>query len=78
MLPTDIEGRTRILGAPADWDPNGKLGPCEGLPILDQDGCMVSAWVPSEEEVARIVAGKPVYLFVAGGRHPPVGLAVGE
>jgi hypothetical protein len=38
---------------------------------------MTSAWFPTEEEIARLRAGAPVYLTVIGESHPPVAMAVG-
>lgn len=76
-----IAGATRVLGAPRDWDVE-RDGVCIGLPIrdelVDDSPQMTSAWLPTEEEIARIVAGAPVYLHVPGTFHPPVMISVGE
>lgn len=76
-----ITGTTRVLNAPRGWDPS-QDGPCAGLPIRDERhsreiGRMVSAWIPTAEEIAAIQAGAPIYLFVIGEMHPPVSLVVG-
>lgn len=90
MLIQRIQGATRVLGAPVNWD-EAADGPCFGLPILDipaapptgpdQPGNaaqMASAWEPTPEELAALNAGAPVILFVIGGVHPPVYVGVGE
>lgn len=76
MTPTDMEGRTRVLGAPEDWDAETH-GTCGYLPIVDRDGFMISCWTPSPEDIERIVAGDPIYLVVRGENHPVVSLRVG-
>lgn len=58
-------------------------GICGGLPIRDEPHSpgvnkMVSAWMPTPEEVALIAAGAPIYLAVIGVSHPPVALFVGN
>lgn len=79
MLIGRIEGATRVIG-----QSQGYLG----LPLRDevlQDGrthggtpCMVTAWEPTPEEIARINAGARVYLRVLGIAHPPVMIEVGN
>lgn len=75
-----IDGATRKLGPPSGWDKE-RDGFCGTLTVRDDNlSCgpaMASAWFPTEEEIARIVAGAPIYLYVMGGVHPPVGMAVG-
>lgn len=78
MQPMPIEGETRRLG-----ESQGYLG----LPIRDDmvhcsvsgenTPCMLSAWLPSEEERAAIASGAPVILQVIGTSHPPVMLSTG-
>lgn len=70
-----IDGATRRLGAPTNWD-HEKDGICHTLEILDHDGWMISAWMPSEIEIKAINAGSPVLLYVQGKAHPVVSLAV--
>lgn len=77
-----VAGATRNLGAPRGSDP-AKDGTCGGLPIRDEPhgpgvNRMVSAWLPTPEEIALIVAGAPIYLGVLGIEHPPVQLFVGN
>lgn len=74
-----IEGCTRVLGKS-----QGYLG----LPLKDVlisstvDGpgtpAMETAWLPTPDEIARIVCGAPIILRVLGTQHPPVMLEVGE
>lgn len=81
MMIGHIEGATRELGKPRDWD-DARDGKCLTLPIRDELVAgmpqMVSAWVPTPDEIARIAAGAPIYLRVVGSAHPPVLLLVGE
>lgn len=74
-----IEGATRIIGKS-----QGYLG----LPIRDEaihctvggEGtpCMVTAWQPTPDELARLNAGASVHLRLLGTAHPPVIVEVGE
>ncbi len=74
-----IEGATRIIGKS-----QGYLG----LPIRDEainctvggEGtpCMVTAWQPTPDELARLNAGASVHLRLLGTMHPPVMVEVGE
>ena len=80
MIVYRIEDATRVLGAPADWD--GKDVPCDALPIRDvtvpEGDFMVSEWLPSREEIARLILGEAVQLWVRGTEHPVVALRVGD
>ncbi|MDE1139541.1 MAG: hypothetical protein PW999_07770 [Paraburkholderia tropica] len=80
MLIREIEGATRHLGTPADWD-HSKAA-CDVLHIADvltESGpFMVSAWSPTAEELAALNAGAPLYLWIAGRSHPVVALTVGD
>ncbi|WP_298699194.1 hypothetical protein [uncultured Brevundimonas sp.] len=79
MLPIRIAGATRNLGAPADWDPDTS-GPCLHLPIRDEvvEGLpyMTSRWEPTPDELAALIAGRPVELRIIGTTHPVVSLIV--
>jgi len=79
MLVGRIPNATRVLGAPPDWDKATK-GPCCGLPVQDIETAagpaMMSAWQPTPDELARLIAGASVTLLVLGRIHPPVSLAV--
>lgn len=76
-----IEGSTRRIGAPENWDAK-KDGPCSALHVRDMQtvsgNCMVSAWLPTPCEVDAIVRGAPVYLSILGARHPVVAMGVGN
>jgi hypothetical protein len=78
MLIRRIEGATRNLGAPADWD--GDLSKCNVLPIIDVDTdqgpFMVSAWEPTPAELEAINAGGSIQLWISGTGHPVVSLTV--
>lgn len=78
MLIGHIEGATRVLGKS-----QGYLG----LPIKDEvihcsvsgqgTPSMVTAWMPTPDELERLNAGSPVYLRILGTAHPPVMIEVG-
>lgn len=73
-----ITGCTRVLGKS-----QGYLGP----PIRDEmitcavngagTHAMVTAWHPTPEEIAAIVAGAPVHVRILGTSHPPIMVEVG-
>lgn len=74
-----IQGCTRVIGRSQGY---------YGLPLRDividdsvtgpQTAAMESAWMPTPEEIAAIVAGAPIILRVIGTGHPPVMLYTGE
>lgn len=73
-----IEGATRVLGKS-----QGYLG----LPVRDvMVNCTVvgegtptleTAWLPTPEQIARIVAGAAVHVRIFGTSHPPIMVDVG-
>lgn len=81
MHPGRIADATRSLGAPESWNRETN-GPCGSLAIRDgvQRGLphMESAWFPTPEELAALVAGAPVILRIVGTSHPPVMLYAGD
>lgn len=78
MLIKRIDGSTRQLGAPADWD--GKDMSCGVLPILDvqtsEGNFMFSAWEPTPPELEALNKGANILLGVRGTAHPVVSLQV--
>lgn len=78
MRPTQHPSNNRVLGAPVGWDQQQL--PCNALPITDAqtDGqpAIVSFWQPTAAELAALVAGKPVMLWVFGRSMPPVALGI--
>lgn len=72
MLIGHIRGATHILRGPADMDN------CADLPVIRDEGRMVSAWLPTPEELRLLNSGQPVYLHIWGSVHPPVVLTVPE
>lgn len=78
MKSVTIAGETRRIG-----ESQGYLG----LSILDttiectvngpDTPAMITAWIPTHVELARIEAGAPVLLRILGVEHPPVMLEVG-
>lgn len=67
-----------VLGAPKGWD-QAQL-PCGALPITRTEcegiPAVVSYWKPSENELAILVAGGSIALWVIGSTMPPVMLVV--
>ena len=77
MKSLPLDGHTRRLGAPANWD-HAKNGICHTLEIIDApNGFMVSAWAPSDAERQRIAAGAPIYLHIQGNEHPVIRFTIG-
>ncbi|MGD9882385.1 hypothetical protein [Reyranella sp.] len=68
---------TRRLGAPPNWN-HETDGICHTLEICDRDGFMISGWLPSEAERARIAEGAPIFLHIQGVAHPVVAMSVGK
>ena len=54
---------SQVASIPA-WVGSVDGGNCDGADVV------VVAWQPSDEDVARIVAGEPVFLTVFGGLPP--------
>lgn len=75
MIPQQLEGASRRLGAPKGWD-HSTRGICHTLEIMDVDGWMVSAWRPSAAELQRLNDGQPLFLFIQGTAHPVVALEI--
>lgn len=74
-----IQGTTRRLGKSQGY---------YGLPVRDilvndtvtgpNSPAMETAWLPSVEEIALLLAGAPLILRVMGTGHPPVMIYVGK
>lgn len=82
MIPGHIEGASGNLTPPEGWD-KAHNGVCGELPMryeTDEHGnlMLASVWFPTPEEIAAIVGGAPVKLWVLGNRHPPVMLGTGN
>lgn len=80
MQPGKIDGATRSLGAPPDWDAHAH-GECAALwirdAVLNDVNVLQSAWTPSDEERRAIAAGAPIIFTVWSPSHPPVSIDVG-
>ena len=78
MKAVEFDQANHLLKAPDGWTEEE----CYALPVcharVDLNGkqlnSFTSAWKPSEEEIADIVAGKPIYLTVLSNGHPPVSI----
>ena len=75
-----IQGATLILGAPKEWD-RDRDGFCGGLAVRQETttagATMVSAWLPTPDEIERIREGAPIYVYVVDTVHPPITVGVG-
>lgn len=80
MIPAVISGHKTTATAPKDW--NDDAGKCAALPIrLEREGDLLfmrSAWQPTDDEVAKLLAGAHVELGISAPTHPVVQLGVGD
>ena len=72
VIPLRIAGANCIMKAPP-----GSEGNVRDLHVVISDGCCVSRWEPTPDELAKLNAGGSVELWVVG-RQPPVFLGVPE
>ena len=65
------------LGKPVNWN-EAKDGPCGSLPVTRDAaaGEWTSYWQPTPAELKALNEGRPVFLRVVGGGHPPVWVGV--
>lgn len=74
-----IPGATRVIGKS-----QGYLGLPRRDEVIDDavngraTPSMVTAWLPTPEELAALNAGAAIHLRILGTAHPPVMLSVGE
>ncbi|XAI95942.1 hypothetical protein [Microcystis phage Mwe-JY26] len=72
MTPVQIPFANVVLKAPP-----GSEEHCGDLPAFRSEaGTFTSFWQPSVEEIAEIVAGKPIALTIMSSTHPPVSVWV--
>lgn len=75
MLIGRIEGFTRDLGRPLDWDEETQ-GPCASLPIKDiivgGNNFMESIHEFTPDEITAILNGAKLHLGVSGKTHPVI------
>lgn len=74
MMYTNFEGQNGLFKAPVDMKDR-----CGDLPVLITkdsfgDPIIVSAWMPSAEDLAAMNAGRAMYLKIVGKGMPPVSL----
>lgn len=80
MRYTQHPSNNKVIGAPKGWDQ--KELPCGALPVTvceepNTGATMIqSVWMPDEEEIAKLRAGKGVVLTVFGLVHPVVSIGV--
>lgn len=87
-----IQGATRVLGKSQGYyglpirDEAKNLGDLPHmLHTLQNDSVtgpdtptMVTAWIPSPDELAALAAGAPLYVSLVGIAHPPISVTIGE
>lgn len=81
MIPVDVEGETRKIGKPLNWDEE-QAGKCGALSVCDTQGSggfpmMISKWQPDENDLKTLMDGGAVYLAVYGQTHPVVSIYTG-
>jgi hypothetical protein len=75
-----IDG-ARELGRPEGWDEE-RDGVCVPLPVFDATDdkgrpWIGSAWEPEPDELERLKAGNPLYVWILGPSHPVLNVSVG-
>lgn len=75
MIIGHIEGATRVLGPP---EGNSEVKPLAIRDVMFEDGAraVMSAWMPTPQELAAMNAGEPVYLVILGVNMPPAFVGV--
>lgn len=72
MSPTDFHESNVHLAPPAGMEET-----CGYLHVYTNGEVCISCWKPTKEELARLVAGEPVWLtIVSGHTQPPVAVSV--
>lgn len=75
MNPIKFPQANSRFGAPSDLDESQVFTIDSYVGIISGgslDGCkqVVVAWVPNEDELMRIISGKPIFLSMIGGLAP--------
>jgi len=74
MKPIIFPGANLVLNKPADMT-DEQCSPLHVQKVTSQGfPYYISAWQPSEEDIAAINQGRPVFLQITGAAHPPVSL----
>lgn len=76
MKSIPLDNPDRRLGAPVLWN-HETDGICYSLEIWDRDDFMISGWLPTPNELAKLNAGEPLFLHIQGRVHPVVAMSVG-
>lgn len=77
MRATQHRSNNDVLRAP----PGVSIEDCAPLPITriqyaTGEHAVISYWVPTAAELARLNAGKPVAIVASGRTHPPIFIGV--
>lgn len=75
MLPTDFEGTNKTFTKPKGMTDEecGDLRVYQGKNDRGEP-VIISAWMPSKEDIEAINAGRPIFLKILGSGMPPVEL----
>ena len=77
MTPLNMPSTNLLLGPNKDDNRQIVKDNAGKLPVTkDEDGVMHSFWLPTETDIANILAGMPIRLSVMSIGHPPVALTV--
>lgn len=78
MTPAPNPYRTNIIGAPGDGS-MPECGAIEATVAQDAEGrrVYVTAWEPSEEELAAMLRGEKVWLTIWANGLPPASIVAG-
>lgn len=80
MKSIPLEQPDRRLGAPKSWN-HETDGICHTLDIWDRDGFMISGWLPTPTDLAKLNAGEPLFLHIgrtdSEGTHPVLAFSIG-
>jgi len=81
VIPAKIEGDSRPIGAPSNWN-EAESGRCGALfvrhDVVGGLQFMTSAWEPDTNEIGWLLAGAKIQLGVSARQHPVVNLGVGD
>lgn len=78
MRPVKLQDATRHAVPPENWDYSD--GPVDSLSICDYQtkngNVMVTAWLPTEEELSRLVNGSVLFIHQYGMEPVPLKLSI--
>lgn len=76
MKSIPLENPDVRFGAPKDWN-HETDGICHTLDVWRRDGAWISGWQLTPEEIAKLIAGEPLFLHIFNDVHPVIAFSVG-